>query len=393
MVLVLAVGCVSDHGGTGGITSTTATTTPAGVVGSITEWGFFGRNFQPKSLVSSGAAGKLTHLNLAFGNVTGGQCSAGDTYAENGKVYNAASSVDGVADSTAAGTLHGIFGQFRKLKVLYPGLKILWSFGGGTGSSGFPLAALNPTAFAESCYALVHDPAWSGVFDGIDIDWEFPNACGVTCDASGPTAYPVVMSAMRSRFGSELVTSAVTASPSKIAAGGYGTSALSVDWFNVMTYDFFGAWAATGPTAPQSALSDYAGIPIAGFSTQGAVAAYRNLGVPASKLLIGVGFYGRGWAGVTQAAPGGSASGPAAGTYEAGVEDYKVLAVSCPPTGVVGGTAYGSCGSNWWSYDTPATLASKMAWAKSQGLGGVFAWELSGDTPAGVLVGSLYDNR
>ncbi|WP_158791115.1 hypothetical protein, partial [Streptomyces sp. NRRL WC-3549] len=39
----------------------------------------------------------------------------------------------------------------------------------------------------------------------------------------------------------------------------------------------------------------------------------------------GIGFYGRGWTGVTQAAPGGTATGAAPGTYEAGIEDYKVL--------------------------------------------------------------------
>ena len=392
VVLLFFASCTPNPG-TGGTTTTVPSTQPLSVIGYFTEWGIYARNFQPENLVASGAAAKLTHLNLAFGTVTGGQCGVGDTYAETGKVYNAASSVDGVADSTAPGTLHGIFGQFRKLKALYPSLKILWSFGGGPGSGGFSQAAQNPAAFADSCYSLVHNPAWVGVFDGIDIDWEYPNACGTTCDTSGPSAYPNLISAVRSRFGTELVTSAVTASPAKIAAGGYGTAAQYVDWYNVMSYDFFGAWATTGPTAPHSALADYSGIPTAGFSTQGAITAYRNLGVPAAKLLMGVGFYGRGWTGVTQAAPGGSATGPAAGTYEVGVEDYRILAVTCPPTGTVGGTAYGSCGSNWWSYDTPTTLAAKMQWAKSQGLGGAFAWELSSDTGTGALVSALYDNH
>src|SRR5690606_8582204 len=110
---------------------------------------------------------------------------------------------------------------------------------------------------------------------------------------------------------------------------------------------------------------------------------------PASKRLLGIGCYGRGWTGVTQSTPGGSATGPAPGTYEAGIEDYKVLKNSCPATGTVAGTAYAYCGSNWWSYDTPSTINGKMSWAKSQGLGGAVFWEFSGDTTNGELVSAI----
>jgi chitinase len=65
---------------------------------------------------------------------------------------------------------------------------------------------------------------------------------------------------------------------------------------------------------------------------------------------------------VTQSAPGGTA------------------------TGTVGGTAYAKCGNQWWSYDTPATIATKMTYKNQQGLGGTFSWELSGDTSGGELI-------
>ena len=115
----------------------------------------------------------------------------------------------------------------------------------------------------------------------------------------------------------------------------------------------------------------------------------KSKGIPSSKLLLGIGFYGRGWSGVTQKAPGGKASGPAPGTYEAGVEDYKVLKTKCPTNGVVGGTAFCFRGGQWWGYDTPTTIASKMGYAKSQGLGGAFFWELSGDTTNGELINAI----
>ncbi|MEV7558881.1 glycoside hydrolase family 18 chitinase [Streptomyces sp. NPDC089795] len=382
--------------------SATVTTTggvippdPGGKVklGYFTNWGVYGRNYHVKNLVTSGTAGKITHINYAFGNVQNGQCTIGDAYADYDKAYTADQSVDGVAD-TWDQPLRGNFNQLRKLKKAYPNIKILWSFGGWTWSGGFPQAAANPTAFAQSCYNLVEDPRWADVFDGIDLDWEYPNACGLSCDTSGAAAFKNLMQAVKARFGANnLVTAAITADASdggKIDKADYAGAAQYTDFYNVMTYDFFGAWAAQGPTAPHSPLTSYAGIPQAGFNSADAIAKLKAKGVPGSKLNLGIGFYGRGWTGVTQAAPGGTATGPAPGTYEQGIEDYKVLKNSCPATGTVAGTAYAKCGGNWWSYDTPATIAGKMTWAKQQGLRGAFYWEFSGDTTNGELANAVH---
>ncbi|OLR92064.1 glycosyl hydrolase family 18 protein [Actinokineospora bangkokensis] len=380
---------------------TTTTTTPpttqppsaAGkVVGYFAEWGVYGRNYHVKNIETSGSAAKLTHINYAFGNVTNGQCAIGDSYADYEKAYTADQSVDGVAD-TWDQPLRGSFNQLRKLKAKHPNLKVIWSFGGWTWSGGFGQAAKNATAFADSCYRLVEDPRWADVFDGIDIDWEYPNACGLTCDTSGPNAFKTLVGALRARFGSSaLITAATTADGSsggKIDATDYAGAAQYLDWLMPMTYDFFGAFNAQGPTAPHSPLTSWSGIPTQGFTTADAIAKFKSKGVPASKLLLGIGFYGRGWTGVTQSAPGGSATGGAPGTYETGIEDYKVLKNTCPPTGTIAGTSYSYCGNNWWSYDTPSTIAGKRSWAAGQGLGGSFFWELSGDTSNGELITAL----
>ncbi|MEU6609780.1 glycoside hydrolase family 18 protein [Streptomyces shenzhenensis] len=362
------------------------------VVGYFTEWGTYDRKYYVNNIETSGSAAKLTHINYAFGNVTGGKCAMGDSYAATDRAYTAAESVDGVAD-TWDQPLRGNFNQLLKLKQKHPDLKILWSFGGWTWSGGFGEAAQNPAAFAQSCYDLVNNSQWAGVFDGIDIDWEYPNACGNTCDSSGRDAFRNVMAALRAKFGSSsLVTAAITAdatSGGKIDAADYAGAAQYVDWYNPMTYDFFGAWDAAGPTAPHSPLTSYSGIPKADFHTSATITKLTGLGIPADKLLLGIGFYGRGWTGVTQDAPGGTATGPAAGTYEQGIDDYKVLKTKCPATGTVGGTAYAKCGNDWWSYDTPSTIATKMTYKNQQGLGGTFFWELSGDTSNGELIKAI----
>ncbi|MEU3456442.1 glycosyl hydrolase family 18 protein [Micromonospora sp. NPDC006766] len=377
-------------------TTPPATTPPPSggkkVVGYFAEWGVYARNYHVKNIHTSGSAAKLTHILYAFGNTSGGRCSIGDSYADYDKAYTAADSVDGVAD-TWDQPLRGSFNQLRKLKKMYPNLKVLWSFGGWTWSAGFTQAAQNPAAFADSCYSLIKDPRWADVFDGIDIDWEYPNACGLQCDSSGPNAFKNVVNALRSKFGANfLVTAAITADGSnggKIDAADYAGAASNLNWLMPMTYDYFGAFNPQGPTAPHSPLTSYTGIPQQGFWSDAAIQKLKSKGVPSDKLLLGIGFYGRGWTGVTQSAPGGTATGPAPGTYEQGIEDYKVLKNSCPATSTIGGTAYAKCGSNWWGYDTPSTIGGKMTYAKNQGLGGAFFWELSGDTSNGELIGAI----
>lgn len=387
---------VTDNDGASNSASTSASISGGGgtggdlVAGYFTNWGVYGRNYHVKNIHTSGSAAKLTHIVYAFGNVQNGQCTIGDAYADYDKFYSAADSVDGVADTWDSGALRGNFGQLRRLKQMYPGLKIVWSFGGWTWSGGFGQAAANATQFANSCHDLVFDPRWADVFDGIDIDWEYPNECGLTCDASGFNGYSDLMQALRNRFGNDkLVTAAIGAGEAKLNAANYGGAAQYVDFYMLMTYDFFGAFDADGPTAPHSPLHSYDGIPIAGFYSDNGVQVLLSKGVPANKVLLGIGFYGRGWTGVTESAPGGAATGPAPGTYEQGIDDYKVLKASCPSSGTIAGTAYAYCGNNWWSYDTPSTINGKMNYLKQQGLGGAFFWELSGDTSDGELIQAI----
>jgi chitinase len=361
----------------------------ARVVGYFTDWGVYGRNYQVKDVETSGAADRLTHLVYAFGSVAGGRCAVSDGWADYQKPVPAQQSVDGRADTGDA--LRGTIGQLRRLKARHPQLKVLWSFGGWTGSKGFTDAAADPSGFAASCHALVTDARWAGVFDGIDLDWEYPNACGLACDSSGREALPELLAALRSAFGpSALITAAVPGDVSKLAAADYAGAARSADWLSAMTYDYFGT-AGAGPTAPHSPLTAYPGIPRTTATAEATVTKLLDLGIPANKILLGVGFYGRGWTGVSSPEPGGRADGPADGRYEKGVEDYEVLAVRCPPTGTVGGTAYAHCGDQWWGYDTPETIKTKMTYARSKSLAGAFAWELSGDTPTADLLTAMAD--
>ncbi|WP_434027503.1 glycosyl hydrolase family 18 protein [[Pseudomonas] boreopolis] len=391
------------------------------VIGYFTQWGIYGRNYQVKDIESSGAAGYLTHINYAFGNVRNNVCEVGktipsnestgeggDAFADYTKSFAAGQSVDGVGD-TWDQPLRGNWNQLKKLKAKHPGLKVLISLGGWTWSRGFASAARpeNRQAFVASCidaYIRGNLPvtdgaggtgAAAGVFDGIDIDWEYPAACGLACGtAEERQNYTALLAEFRRQLDEVrpglLLTVAVGAGVDKVRVTDPNLYAASVDYINVMTYDFHGTWDAK--TNHHSALFSSPSDPSTGdqryYNSNDAIQAFLDRGVPASKLNLGIGFYGRGWTGVSSANNGLYQNGSAApGTYEAGNEDYKVLRGRA-------GTSYIDAqarahwkydGNTFWSYDNPAMVTEKMNYVKVQGLGGAFFWEFSGDYQGELL--------
>ncbi|WP_031296073.1 glycosyl hydrolase family 18 protein, partial [Pseudogulbenkiania ferrooxidans] len=68
------------------------------------------------------------------------------------------------------------------------------------------------------------------------------------------------------------------------------------------------------------------------------------------------------------------------GTYEQGIEDYRVLVKRSAKqfNSPVAKQLWTYDGNEFWSYDDPATIRGKLDYVRSQQLGGVFSWSLDG---------------
>lgn len=396
--------------------ATESTPTPY-VVGYFTEWGVYDRNYHVKTIATSGSAATLTHINYAFSNISSGlECQLGDPYADYERAYNAEESVDGVADGNGAGEVRGNFNQLRKLKLQYPHLKVLISVGGWSWSDKFSDAALTTESrrhFVESCITLFLRGEFAdgvtapGIFDGIDIDWEYPAACGNTCNFRPEDSqnFTLLLEEFRTRLDAlesetgrtYLLTIAAPATADKIEKMEGELIHPYLDFINIMAYDFHGSWSTTAH-AHSALYGDPADPQFAqGLWAAQTVQLWMEAGVPAEKLLLGVPFYGHGWRGVAPANNGlyQPTGGAAPGTYEAGSEDYEVLKAL---ESTYGSFREANSGAFWiynpdggifWSYDDPLVLGEKMRYIRDNGLGGVMFWELSGDDPTGTLIQAI----
>jgi chitinase len=155
----------------------------------------------------------------------------------------------------------------------------------------------------------------------------------------------------------------------------------------VMTYDFHSGGVRAGFN---SALYNHDDPSNPKSNTHDAVQAIIAKGVPRSKLVAGVPFYGRGWRGVE------SSSVWSSGTGTIQVGGYQVIVASFLKTpGFVRywddvakvPWLYNAETKEWITYEDPQSMRIKGDYIAEQRLGGAMFWELSNDD--GTLLDAL----
>ncbi|MEV0291709.1 glycoside hydrolase family 18 protein [Kribbella sp. NPDC050820] len=388
------------------------------VVGYYTNWSGYDRNFLVSDLVKNGTAERLTHINYAFGFVDEhGTCISSDPWADYQRPFTAEQSVSGKADGPGQ-ALNGNLNQLKQLKQKFPKLRISISLGGWTGSKYFSDAALTPesrAAHVKSCLDLwlkgnlpgLPAGAAKGVFDGIDLDWEWPASEGNPGNVIRPEDKQNFTALVR-EYRRQLdrlswpnrynLTAFLPANPVQVDRG-FEVKKLFKDltFGTTQGYDYHGSWDPI--TNQQSAIDGPAGDPsTAEFSSQVTIDAYLSRGAPRSKLVMGVPFYSRGWTGVTNQNNGlfQPATGPAPATYEAGYEDYRLLKAKLAGFTVhrdeQAGFAWLFDGTTFWTWDDPVEMKRKAQYVSQRELGGAMIWSLDGDTENGELIKALHRN-
>ncbi len=399
---------------------------PARLVAYFIEWGIYDSGYFVKNVLTSGSAERLTHLNYAFANVAPKSvddsnvvCQIADSWADYVRPATVADAVDGVPELYDESVLHGNFNQLRKLKRMFPRLRVFISLGGFTFSRYFSDAALTEKSrrtLVKSCVDMFIKgqlPAVSpggptvnaaGLFDGIDIDWEWPGNCLDGCmsrpeDKENFTLLlqefrrqlDIVGRQHRKRYGLSIFAPAGVFNIDQMDLASVGRI---VDFLTIQGYDLHGGWESS--TNFHSALfsSDDDPAPTPQFTVDFTVDAYLARGVPARKIVVGVPFYGRGWSGVP--ATNNGLFQPAGGALP-GLVNYHVLkALEASP----GWNSFNDPSSNahwiynpttreFWAFDDPAVMESKADYVTRRGLGGVMFWDLTGDDGQGTLVKTL----
>jgi chitinase len=378
--------------------ASTSSTRPR-VVGYLASWGVRSKGTR----ISELPARDLTHIFYAFAKIDNdGRVALGDPCVDEGECPRSPSDSSRLPkvrfDAYILGP-GGNFGELQKLKARNPHLKLLISVGGWTGSGKFSDAALSDASrrkFAESAIELFIR-RWPRLFDGIDVDWEFPVAGGMKGNVERPVDrenFTLLLAELRRQLNAQAardnrdyeLTIAASARPREIANLELTRIEPLLDFINVMTYDYNSGPGRTNFNAPLYAA---AGDPTPDMNVDVSMRAFMNGGVPPHKLLVGIPFYGRGYGQVANVNRGlfqqGTGTPPG---WKPRDGDWNVLAQTHlkNPRYVRHWESrarvpwlYDSTSGTWVSYDDPESVAAKASYVRDRGLGGVIIWELGGD--------------
>ena len=323
-------------------------------------------------------ANKLTHINYAFANIVDGKPKF-------------ELDIDSLKIS-----------KLIALKKVNPNLKVLYSIGGWVWSDKFSHIAAYPEArelFASGCVQLMKKHS----FDGVDLDWEYPGQRGEdnAFRPSDKENFTLLLAEIRKQLDKEgqaenkhyLLTIATGADQAYIDHTDLGKAHESLDFINVMCYDYYHGWHYQ--TGHHANLQSSDKEKFTGNSGQQAIERHIKAGVPANKLVMGIPFYGRLWEKVTSGNDGLYQTAMSTGII---VPYWDILNriesgnyIKSYDNSAKASYLWNATDSIFVSWETPKDIKLKTDYIKQQGLGGAMFWEYSLDKDQ-ELLNTLYEN-
>ncbi|KAI1383236.1 glycoside hydrolase family 18 protein [Hypoxylon trugodes] len=353
----------------------------------FTNWGV-NAGFHPQELPVS----ELTHILYAFADIDeDGTVKSSDPVIDLQKRY---------PDDSKLNVTRNAYGAVKQLflhKKYNRNLKTILSIGGWNYSPKFVTVAASDATrfkFATTAVKLVTD--WG--FDGIDIDWEYPNndvekanfvklleACRHAFDRYS------LLHGLRYRFTISVASPASPQNYDKLDLVGMNRY---VDNWNLMAYDYSGSWDTV--SGHQANVFSYLDDPaVKKPSTDDAIRHYESQGIHPRKILMGLPVYGRAFEGTSGIGQNYSSVGE--GGPQPGVFYYKDLPK--PGADVVWDDvakatySYDPDTKELISYDNVRSTNFKSEYLQWRDLGGAFFWEASGDKGGGQgLVNTMSKN-
>jgi chitinase len=347
-------------------------------------------NFNPETL----PLGKLTHIIFSFTEVIGNEMK--------------------FRHDSSGLMLKMLVDQKKK----HPQLKVMVACGGWGGSGGFSemdRSAETRGKFVESTVRFIRDYK----LDGLDIDWEYPGMTGignpyVPEDKENFTSLMHELREAMDKIGKEQVLTFAAAGWERFFDHVELDKVMpNVTYMNIMSYDMASGddpYTAHHTNLGWVKMEDIKGTPAATkireegdstkpWSAEKIISFCMEKGVKPSQIVIGGGFFGKGWKGVPPENNGlyQLNRGPwrGSGRYSSIREKYEDKngfvrhwdAIAKAPY------LYNSKDSIFISYEDTVSIRLKTKYAVSAGLAGIMFWQLAGDTEKDGLVDAIYAEK
>jgi chitinase len=294
--------------------------------------------------------------------------------------------------ANSAGTLSGAnvlnnINTYIMPKARENGNWVIFSIAPDSDWSAIASSSARINTFANNIVAMINTYG----FDGVDIDWETPTSQEAT---SFTEMMRVIYTKVKENNPNHLVTAAIAGGMWQPPRYDLTNSHQYLDYINMMTYGMvsnngYYQNALNKSTTFNNPLNS-AGKTLTSCSIAESISIYHTYGIPNSKIIVGVAFYGikqtRTYDSTTQTWSAWVNAGSVSYTYI--VNNYLSNSSYKYYYDVIAGVPYilKTDGTVFISYDNPRSIAEKSEFIIDNGLAGMMYWENGLDLTGALLL-------